>query len=342
MTSATFTTDLRHILQQSKSLGKGTLLALVIAMAASFVAEHYGGPRLLYALTFGLALHHLYESAAIQSGVDFSARTLLRLGVVLLGARITADQILALGWQTAAMVMVAMTLTIALGLGLARRLGLPAAQGMLSGGSVAICGASAAMALSAVLPQNKANTQFTLLVVVGVTLLSTLAMVIYPYLSHLMGFNDLQSGIFLGATIHDVAQVVAAGMLLSPDAGATATVVKLFRVLLLLPIVSLAALAFKQRVNTTETNAKKPPLFPPFLLGFMLMVALSSLHVIPPNWFQTASQASGWLLVVAISAAGVKTSFADLALLGWRPILMLVSETLLLAACVALTLVSTT
>lgn len=331
MTRATFTADLRHILRQSKSLGKGTLLALVIAMAASFVAEHYGGPRLLYALTFGLALHHLYESAAIQSGVDFSARTLLRLGVVLLGARITADQILALGWQTAAIVMVAMTLTIALGLGLARRLGLPAAQGMLSGGSVAICGASAAMALSAVLPQNKANTQFTLLVVVGVTLLSTLAMVIYPYLSHLMGFNDLQSGIFLGATIHDVAQVVAAGMLLSPNAGATATVVKLFRVLLLLPIVSLAALAFKQRAAATESKAKKPPLFPPFLLGFMLMVALSSLHVIPPSWSQTASQISGWLLVVAISAAGVKTSFADLALLGWRPILMLVSETLVLA-----------
>lgn len=341
MTGVTFTVDLRRVLLQSKSLGKGTLLALVIAMAASFVAEHYGGPRLLYALTFGLALHPLYESAAIQSGVDFSARTLLRLGVVLLGARITADQILALGWQTAAMVMVAMTVTIALGLGLARRLGLPAAQGMLSSGSVAICGASAAMALSAVLPQNKANTQFTLLVVVGVTLLSTLAMVIYPYLSHLMGFNDLQSGIFLGATIHDVAQVVAAGMLLSPDAGATATVVKLFRVLLLLPIVSLAALAFQQRAAVIETNAQKPPLFPLFLLGFIVMVALSSIHVIPPSWSQTASQASGWLLVVAISAAGVKTSFADLALLGWRPILMLVSETAVLAACVVVTLAST-
>ena len=311
---------------------KGVVIAVLIATAATFVAEHYGGPQLLYALFFGLSLHFLYESDAIKPGVDYAARTLLRLGVVLLGARITLDQIVSLGPNTGLVVVAGMALTITVGVLLSKWLRQPIAQGLLSGGAVAICGASAAMAISAALPQTKENAKFTLLVVVGVTLLSTTAMMVYPYLTHLGHLNAQQSGIFLGATIHDVAQVVAAGMLLGPDAGAVATVVKLFRVLLLLPIVTLVAIAFGSHDPEEPQSGRRAGLFPMFLLGFLLMVGLSSAGILSSTLVATASHASRWLLVIAIAAAGLKTSFADLALLGWRPIVMLVGETLILAA----------
>lgn len=321
-------------------LFKGVALAVLIAMASAFVSNQYGGPQLLYALLIGLSFHHLTESAQIKAGVDFSARSLLRVGVALLGARITLDQVTGLGVSTGVLVASGMILTIGLGLALSRLLDRPLSEGVLSGSAVAICGASAALAVSAVLPQSKDNARFTLLVVVGVTVLSTVAMIVYPYLLALMPLTPRQDGIFLGGTIHDVAQVVAAGMLLGPQAADTATVVKLFRVLLLLPIVMLITLAFHQHQrrelggNDSLPAGKRPPLMPLFLVGFVVLVLLSSLGVFDAHAIEVASSASRWLLVVAISAAGLKTSFKDLALLGWQPLVMLVSETALLAAFV--------
>ena len=198
-------------------------------------------PVLLYALLFGLAFHFLWDDARLRPGIDFCARTLLRAGVALLGLRIGFDQVLALGWRTGLIALSAVALTIALGLALARWLGRPREEGWIAGCSVGICGASAALAVSSALPPTRENERFTLLAVVGVTLMSTLAMLLYPLLARTVGFSPHQAGVFFGATIHDVAQVVAAGMLLS-DAGNTAaadsaTVVKLFRVMLLMPVV---------------------------------------------------------------------------------------------------------
>ena len=116
----------------------------------------------------------------------------------------------------------------------------------MSGGSVGFCGASEAMAISSVLPQTKENKRFTLLAVVGVTVLSTTAMVLYPFFMQLLALSPVQSGIFLGGTIHDVAQVVAAGMMIGQEAGDAATVVKLFRVVLLMPVVLLIAFFLTQ------------------------------------------------------------------------------------------------
>ena len=217
----------------------GTLVCATIALAATYLSEHYGGPQLLYALLIGLAFHFLSHSPSVMPGVAFCGRTVLRLGVALLGARITMTQIAALGWTTAVLVMVAVGSTVLFGLAMAKWLKRPADEGLLSGGAVAICGASAALAVASVLPQTKANERFTLLMVVGVTVLSTLAMVVYPFVLKLAGVSDVLAGVFLGGTIHDVAQVVAAGTMLGPAAGDVATVVKLFRVMLLMPVVIL-------------------------------------------------------------------------------------------------------
>lgn len=311
----------------------GTLVCVVIALAATFLAEHYGGPQLLYALLIGLAFHFLMGHPKVKPGIDFCGRTVLRFGVALLGARITLAQVGKLGIGSAVVIVLAVALTVLFGTLLAKWMRRPREEGLLSGCSVGICGASAALAVSSVLPQTKENERFTLLAVVGVTVLSTLAMVVYPFSLKLMGLTPEQSGIFLGGTIHDVAQVVAAGMMLGPEAGDTATVVKLFRVMLLMPVVLVIAVLYRNHPQA-QASDDKVPLVPGFLLAFIVLVLLASIGVFTPDMTRIASDTSRWMLVTAIAAAGVKTSFEDLLKLGWQPVAMLVGETVFIAAFV--------
>ena len=311
------------------TLMPGLLTALTVAFAATFVAEHYGGPQFLYALLFGMAFNFLADEPKSRPGIDFAGRQVLRFGVALLGVRITLGQITALGLTPVLLVGVGVASTILFGLWLARLLGRPSAEGVLSGGAVAICGASAALALSAVLPRNEQSQRFTLLTVVGVTALSTLAMIAYPLLVKALQLDPAYAGIFLGGTIHDVAQVVGAGYMISPQTGDTATFVKLLRVALLVPVVLLVSLAFRNRQGGAGA-----PIFPIFLLGFIALMAANSLGLIPSAVADVLSAFSRWCLVAAIAAIGVKTSFGDLRQLGWQPVIMLVADTLFLAVVI--------
>ena len=310
----------------------GLMVCLVIAMSTSFLSENYGGPQLLYALLIGLSLHFLYLNETVKPGIDFSAKTVLRLGVAFLGIRITFSDIGAIGLNTGLMVMLAVASTVALGFFLAKLLKLSPDFGLIAGGSVGICGASAALAVASVLPKTKDNEQFTLLVVVGVTVLSTIAMVTYPFMLQMMDIGALSAGIFLGATIHDVAQVVAAGMLFGPEAGDVATVVKLFRVALLLPVVLFISIFFGAQKSTTKLGWGSLRLIPTFLLGFVALSIVASMQILPSTITQQIGGLSRWMLVIAIAAAGLKTNFQELAKLGWQPVLMLIIETLFIAA----------
>jgi uncharacterized integral membrane protein (TIGR00698 family) len=166
--------------------------------------------------------------------------------------------------------------------------------------------------------------------VVGVTALSTLAMILYPPLARWLGLDAQAAGIFFGATIHDVAQVVGAGMLHSPQAAETATVVKLMRVAMLVPVVLLVGL-FARRQGARD-DAVAPPLLPGFLLGFLALVAVNSAGGIPTAAGGVLAQVSRWCLVIAIAALGVRSSLGQLASMGWRPVALLVVETAWLAA----------
>jgi uncharacterized integral membrane protein (TIGR00698 family) len=341
-----------RLLGELRKYYPGVLLCAMIALASTFLAEHYGGPQLLYALLIGLSFHFMMKNAQVKPGVDWCGRTVLRLGVALLGARITLSQVAQLGIGSAVLVMLAVALTVIFGVLIARWLDRPRDEGLLSGGAVAICGASAALAVASVLPQNPRNERFTLLTVVGVTVLSTLAMIVYPFALKWLAASPQQAGLFLGGTIHDVAQVVAAGMMLGPQAGDTATVVKLFRVMLLTPVVVVIALLYRRQIaNATadaaaavaadgqpvasNAQAGSVPLIPGFLLAFIVLMLLASSQVFPKAWVEGASSASRWCLVAAIAAAGVKTSFEELLKLGWQPVVMLVAETLFIAGFVA-------
>jgi uncharacterized integral membrane protein (TIGR00698 family) len=156
-------------------------------------------------------------------------------------------------------------------------------------------------------------------------------MVLYPFALQLLDIGDLPAGIFLGATIHDVAQVVAAGMLFGPEAGDVATVVKLFRVALLLPVVLFISIFFAAEQSSQRLGWQSLRLIPTFLLGFVALSVLASMQILPSSATHSISDASRWMLVIAIGAAGLKTNFQELAKLGWQPVMMLLVETLFIA-----------
>jgi len=308
----------------------GLLVAVTIGLAATWLAQHYGAPVMLFALLVGMAFHFLHEGGRCVAGIEFSSRTVLRLGVALLGARITTAQIMEVGLVPVATVIVGVVTTILVGLALAKRLKLAPVFGVLSGGSVAICGASAALAIATVLPQSRDKERDTILVVVAVTALSTLAMIFYPVLAGLLHLDHKHAGIFLGGTIHDVAQVVGAGYMISPETGDIATCIKLFRVAMLVPVVFTIGLI----LHRGGAGGAKAPRLPNFLIGFVALVILNSTGLLPALVVTTATDVSRWCLVIAISALGMKTNFRDLVTVGWRPVWLMVVETAWIASVV--------
>ena len=298
----------------------GLALCTALAGAAAFVAGLHQGPLMLYTLLFGTAFHYQSSEPHTAPGIAWSAGTLLRIGVGLLGARITAEQVVGLGAHTGAVVAGAVASTLLAGLAGARLLGQPRSLGLLAGGATAICGASAALALAAVLPRNHRLERDTLTVVVLATLLSTAAMLLYPLLARSLALPPAAAGLFIGGSIHDVAQVVVAGYALGPATGDAATLVKLMRVSALALVVGGVALAV---ARGSHAPAARPPLLPWFLALFIGLVALRSLGVLPAALVGALDHASRGCLLVGVAALGAKTSLPALARCGWRPLALM-------------------
>lgn len=313
------------------------MLSAVVAIAASFVAEHYGGPKYLYALLIGMAFHHLSQVERYAPGIEFAAKKLVRFGVALLGVRILLSDLQDLGWLGVVALLSGLVLTIGFGMWMCKRLGLPKSLGLLSGGGTAICGISATLALSATMPHSKEVEAMTLLTAIGIAAFSTVAMVLYPLLVVALSLTQAESGLFLGGAIHDVAQVVGAGYIISPDVADSATLAKMFRVSMLMPVVVVFSLAFgKSRdeaaAKAQANNAEKTPLIPLFLVAFVALAVLNNTVALPAQAVGFFSDLSGWCLAISIAALGAKTSLAKLSELGWRPIVLLACETVFIAS----------
>lgn len=318
-----------RLLARGRVIAPGAAVALTIAAAASFVSLTYGGPIMLLALLLGMALNFLLDDATCRDGIAFASKTVLRVGVALLGLRIAAADVASLGLATIELVALGVVVTILSGVGMARLVGRGRRFGTLIGGATAICGASAALALSSVLPHRPDGDRETIFTVVAVTTLSTIAMVAYPVLFRALGFDDYEIGILIGATIHDVAQVVGAGYAVSDVSGDTATVVKLFRVALLLPTVLVVSFVFARARTGTEKRSLPVPVF---AIAFAVLVAANSLGLVPELLREPLVAASRWCLVVAVAAIGLSTSLKEIAKVGYPPVFVAVGSTLTLLA----------
>lgn len=327
---------IRPAASRANQLWPGLLVCGLIALAAQFLSDHYGAPAMLMALLLGLSMHFLVEDGErSRPGVEFSAKVILRVGVALLGARISFAVFAELGFGVLVVVVLALLATLAFGFLCASALGRGWRLAILTGGSVAICGASAAMAIAAVLPKNEYSERNLSFTVFGVTLLSTLAMVIYPIIAALIGLDEKATGIFLGGTIHDVAQVVGAGFSVSEPVGETSTTVKLIRVSLLAPFVLCLTLALR-KTNDSEQQAgsKAPPLIPGFVLAFLTLALVNSLGLLPSIVQEVFWAVSRWAMLAAIAAVGVRTELKRIIEIPPQSIVLIICETLFIAVFV--------
>ncbi|WP_443030585.1 YeiH family protein [Sphingomonas sp. RT2P30] len=301
----------------------GLTIVAAGTLAAGFLSDHYGVPLTLMALLIGLALNFLSADVRLTPGLAFASRSLLRWGIVLVGVRITIGQIIALGPLALLCVLLIVALTMGAGILVARRLGFDAAFGTLAGGAVAICGASAAMALATTLGEKRASQAQLTLVLVGISAMSATAMMVYPLAAHALHMSDLKAGFMLGAAIHDVAQALGAGYSYSEGAGQIAAIVKLTRVALLAPVLAIVAMF----LGKDASGAKKVGL-PWFVVGFFVLAGINSTGIIPPFVATAAEKTAAGLLAAAVTATAIRSPLSQLLEAGPRPLFVILAATL--------------
>lgn len=323
-------------------LAPGIALSAAVAVVAVLISPHMPRvlplPSMVLALLIGMALHPVAKGAVCKPGMTFAVKVLLRWAVALLGVRVALGDIVALGTATAGLIVFSMLATLVGTVGLSRLLKLSDTYGALAGVATAVCGASATLATSTVVPDYKNKDADIAFVVVGVNLLATAGMLLYPPLCHGLGFDDRATGVMLGGTIHDVAQVVGAGYAVSDGVGNAAVIVKLFRVFLLLPMVLAIGWHFT-RAGAQHGAAKVP--VPMFAIAFLVLLILNSvltpMHGLAPV-YGPAKELMTWLstagLLLAIAALGLGTHFGTLLSMGWRHIVTLVMSGVLILTIV--------
>ncbi|MEU2202500.1 putative sulfate exporter family transporter [Isoptericola sp. NPDC019482] len=288
-------------------------------------------------------------TAQVGPGTDRVARTVLRAGVVLLGLQLSIPDVLALGWRGIAVVVITVTGTFAAVLGLGRLLRVPRATALLVATGFSICGAAAVSAMTSVLERDpradpagdagaarlRDNVAAALALVTGY---GTVAIFVLPPLAGALGLTDHQAGLWIGASVQEVAQVVAAAGTVSATALATATVTKLARVVLLAPLVAGAGALLARRAaltaaagddvvpdapeDVTTTRGRRAPLVPGFVLGFLAAVLVRSTGVLPDVVTDTAQQLTTVLFVAAMFALGTGVDVPRLARTARRPLVL--------------------
>ncbi|WP_443069974.1 YeiH family protein, partial [Subtercola sp. YIM 133946] len=306
-----------------------------------------GIPLLTAAVGLGMvvgqipATQRLLDSV-LKPGIAVAARRLLRIGIVLLGLKLSLFDIAGLGWATIVVIVLIVGITFAATLGLGKLLRLPGTQPILIAAGFSICGASAVGAMSAV-TRSRDEDQATPIALV--TLCGTLAIFILPVLRFPLGLDVDQFGLWVGLSVHDVGQVVATAQIAGPTALAVAVVVKLTRVLTLAPMVAIVGLVERGRDTRADRAAlaldpgavpvvrpKRPPIVPLFIAGFLAAVVLRTFVPLPGELLSIADTLQTALLAMALFALGSNIRFAKLARTGWRALIVGLASWALIAA----------
>lgn len=300
----------------------GLILVAALATAAlwlaelPFVRDQLHVSALLLVILLGMlwkSVVHVPESAL--PGIRMAQRPILRWAVAGLGFRLSIGELWSLGGPALLIVTVSTAAALWFGWWIAERLKLTHKLALLLGVGGAICGASAIVAADTVVQSDKEESA----VAVGtITLLGTLGIVLYPPIGLALGLNDLVYGVWTGASLHETAQVVAAGFGISADASRIATVAKLARITLLAPVVFY--LAWMMRRHHEQTGHAKVSVAPWFLAMFVVFAAIHSMGVIPADLLSLIRRVDVWLLCVGMAGVGLQIGVRDLATVGWRPV----------------------
>jgi uncharacterized integral membrane protein (TIGR00698 family) len=283
-------------------------------------------PPLVLCVALGIALANIARvPAAAAPGLRIAGGPILKLGVVLLGLDLVFPDILALGFKALLVVVGVVVITFFGTRWAGRKLGLSDDLSLLVATGFSICGVSAIAAANGVIDADEDEVAFS---VALVTLCGTLAIVTLPPLQGVLGLNDEQFGAWVGASVHDVAQVVATSSTAGSVALATAIVVKLTRVMLLAPLI--AGIALRHRQTSTDSG-ERPPLVPPFIIAFIGMVVIASIGVVPDRVLFRIDDLRTVLLGMALFALGTRVNVGRMRQLGARPLALGLASWLLIA-----------
>ncbi len=307
----------------------GVLVTVVLAIVATYISslqivkETVNFSPLIIAILLGVVIGNTVKfPETFKPGLTFSLKKILRIAIVFLGFRLTFQSVAEVGIEGLILDTFILVSTFLLGVWISRRFfGLDPQMSYLIASGSSICGASAVLATA---PVVKAEMHHAAMAVATVTIFGTIAMFVYPiiYKAGLtLGFDDITYGLWTGATVHEVAQVVAAGFAVSEDAGNTATIAKLTRVMMLAPLLIALSyfLARKHATHGTGVALRDIPI-PYFVFGFIAMVGVNSMNIIPSGIVHYINVIDGFLLTVAMAAMGIETNINKIKGVGMKPI----------------------
>ena len=323
------------------------LVAVVAAVAFAVEAVvKTATPIVLSPLVVAVVLGGLISNLGLipdrcRSGLRFAARSLLRLGIVLLGLQLSLSQVRELGAPGLLLVAFVVAITFIGTQWLGKKLGLSHGLSLLVATGFSICGASA---IAAMRPVSDADDDDMAYAIALVTICGTLAIFLLPALAEIIGFSGAQFGSWVGASVHDVAQTVATASTGNQEAQHAAIVVKLTRVMLLAPLVAGVSFARRRKFarsqmideNVTANAAKLPPLVPLFVVGFLIAISLNSLFDLPDAVLSDAKWIEKSLLASALVGLGAGVDARKLRSIGARPLVLGLISWLLIATLSAI------
>lgn len=304
----------------------GFITALLIAFIASYATNLPGANLIgtsIISLFIGMLINIYWKPACLTSGLKFTSKTILKFAIILLGASLSISTILTVGKFSLAVMVFTLLTCFGGGYFIGKSLGLNWKLSNLISAGTGICGGSAVAAIAPVVEADDTDIAYAM----SATFLFDMVMIVlFPLMGRWIGLTDMQYGLWAGTAVNDTASVVAAGYAFSDAAGDFATMVKLTRTLSIIPAVLFFAylnttLKQKQEVqsNGTATKVNFLTLFPWFIVGFVALAVVNSFGLIPQSVSLVAKDTSKFLMVAALGAIGMNTSFKDLKKLGMAP-----------------------
>ncbi len=299
----------------------GILFSLLFAIPAYFLGERFpivGGP--VFGILLGILFASLHRPQSLETGIRFTGKKILQYSIILLGFEMNLFHVLDIGSQSFSVMIFTLLTSFLVAWSVGRLLGLDRDTTTLIGAGTAICGGSA---IAAVAPVIEAKDKDIIFSISTIFLFNVIAVFLFPFLGHLMGLSDLGFGMWAGTAINDTSSVVAAGYSYSPEAGSYATIVKLTRALMIVPVCLFFSLltARRKRHDAASTFSLKK-IFPFFILWFVVASIINTMGFLPLELSHFLGSAGKFAIILAMSAIGLNTDIRALISNGLRPILL--------------------